>query len=128
MNSTWPRRSDAISADWIAQELPGDLRKTFAAYLAPGDPRAPILLARVDLVTLGTEGSGGGFNSTQAVDYIEGAGVVLGPNGRTIASYPLLSAVHAYPSDVDNNGVSGRTRVSNLALSFANWLPGKMGL
>jgi hypothetical protein len=119
---------DATSAEWIAEELPADLRKTFAAYLAPGDPRAPTLLARVDLVTLGTGGSGGGINSTQAVDYIKGAGVVIGPGGRELASYPFFSAVHAYPDDEAANGVSGRTRISNLALSFANWLPGQMGL
>jgi hypothetical protein len=119
---------DATSAEWVAQDLPEDLRKTFARYLAPGDPRAPILLARIDLVTLGTEGSGGGLNSTQAVDYIQGAGVVLGPGGRQIASYPFFTAVHAYPAEDSASGVSGRTRVSNLALSFANFLPGKMGL
>ena len=119
---------DPTSADWVAQELPDDLRKVFARYLAPGDPRAPILLARIDLVTLGTEGSGGGINSTQAVDYIQGAGVVLGPGRRQIASYPFFTAVHAYPAEDSGSGVSGRTRVSNLALSFANFLPGKMGL
>jgi hypothetical protein len=119
---------DAVSADWVARELPADLRKTFAACLSPADRGAPILRARVDLVTLGANGSGGGLNSTQAVDYIEGAGEVIGAGGHVIASYPLLSAVHAYPDDVDANGVSGRLRVSNLALSFANWLPGKMGL
>ena len=119
---------DPISADWVAHDLPEDLRKTFARYLAPGDSRAPILLARIDLVTLGTEGSSGGPNSTQAVDYIQGAGVVLGPDGRQIASYPFFSAVHAYPAEDSASGVSGRTRVYNLALSFANFLPGKMGL
>jgi hypothetical protein len=102
---------DPTSADWVAQELPEDLRKTFARYLAPGDSRAPILL-----------------NSTQAVDYIQGAGIVLGPGGRQIASYPFFTAVHAYPAEDSASGVSGHTRVSNLALSFANFLPGKMGL
>ena len=98
-------------------------------YLAPGDSRAPILLARIDLVTLGTEGSGGGGpNSTQAVDFIKGAGVVIGPGGRQIASYPFFSAVLADPAEYSGSGVTGRTRISNLALSFANFLPGKMGL
>ena len=119
---------DPISADWVAQELPDDLRKVFARYLAPGDSRAPILLARIDLVTLGTEGSGGGLNSIDAVDYIQGAGVVLGPGGRQIAAYSFFTAVHARPAEDSASGVSGRTRVSNLALSFANFLPGKMGL
>lgn len=119
---------DPISARWVAEELPAFLHKTFAPYLTPGDRRAPVLLARIDLVTLGTEGSGGGLNSIDAVDYIEGAGVVVGPGGRKIATYPLLSAVHARPAEDSGSGVSGRTRISNLALSFAQWLPGKMGL
>jgi hypothetical protein len=120
---------DATAARWVAEVLPGDLRRSFARYLAPGDPRAPILLARIDLVTLGTEGSGGGSpNSTQAVDYIQGAGVVIGPGRRPIASYPFFTAVHSIPAEIAGNGVSGRTRIENLALSFANFLPGKMGL
>ena len=41
---------------------------------------------------------------------------------------PFFTAVHAYPAEDSASGVSGRTRVSNLALSFANFLPGKMGL
>jgi hypothetical protein len=120
---------DPISARWVAEVLPGDLRRSFARYLAPGDRRAPILLARIDLVTLGTAGSGGGGpNSTQAVDYIKGAGVVIGAGGRAIASYPFFSAVHSIPAEIAANGVLGRTRIENLALSFANFLPGKMGL
>lgn len=120
---------DATSAEWLAQDLPEDLRKVFAPYLAPGDSRAPILLARIDLVTLGTGGSGGGGpNSTQAVDFIKGAGVVIGPGGRQIASYPFFSTVFAYPAEYSASGLTGHTRISNLALSFANFLPGKMGL
>ncbi|MFZ0208522.1 MAG: hypothetical protein WAL59_20860 [Roseiarcus sp.] len=119
---------DVTSAEWIAQDLPEDLRKAFAPFLAPGDSRAPILLARIDLVTLGTGGSGGGPNSTQAVDFIQGADVVIGPGGRQIASYPFFSTVFAYPAEYSASGVTGHTRISNLALSFANFLPGKMGL
>ena len=120
---------DPTSAEWIAEDLPEDLRKVFAPYMAPGDTHAPILLARIDLVTLGSQGSGGGGpTSTQAVDFIKGAGVVIGPGGRQIASYPFFSTVFANPAEYSGSGVLGRTRISNLALSFANFLPGKMGL
>jgi len=119
---------DSTSADWVARVLPAFLNKSFASRLTPGDRHAPVLLARIDLVTLGTEGSSGGFNSTQAVDYIKGAGVVIGAGGRTIASYPLESAVHAYPAEFSASGVTGHQRIDNLALSFAQWLPGQMGL
>jgi hypothetical protein len=114
------------SADVVARELPGDLRKSFAAYLT-NDPRAPVLVARVNLVTLGADG-GGGINSSQAIDYIEGVGVVVGPGGHAIASYPLTSSVHSYPVEDNSGGVSGYQRISNLTASFAQWLPGKMGL
>ena len=119
---------DVTSAEWIAQDLPEDWHKAFAPFLAPGASRAPILLARIDLVTLGTGGGGGGPTSTQAVDFIKGAGVVIGPGGRQIASYPFFSTVFAYPAEYSASGVTGHTRISNLALSFANFLPGKMGL
>jgi hypothetical protein len=119
---------DSVSADLVARELPADLHKSFAAYLAPNDSRAPILVAKVRLVTLGAEGGGGGLNSTQAVDYIEGEGVVVGAGGRQIASFPITSAVHAYPGEDTPGGVSGYRRIANLAASFAEYLPGKMGL
>jgi hypothetical protein len=120
-------KGDMITADWIAQDLPGLLRKSFAANLAPGDRNAPVLLARVDLVTLGIPGSGGGgiFAGNTAIDYIQGAGIVGGRGG---AVYPLLSSLQSYPQMPDPTGFQGRQRVDNLAASFAQWLPGQMGL
>jgi hypothetical protein len=117
---------DATSAEWIAQDLPGDLRNSFAEYMTPSDRRAATLLVRVDLVTLGDPS--GNPHSTQAVDSIQGTGVVTAAGGRRMASYPFGSVVHAYPAETVANGVSDRTRISNLALSFATWLPGEMGL
>jgi hypothetical protein len=119
-------KGDTITADWIASVLPGDLERTFAPYLAPGDRRAPVLHARIDLVELGVVGSAGsalGFSG--AVDWIEGAAVVGGRDG---AVYPLTSAVQAHPDLVDATGQEGRQRVNTLAEAFAQWLPGQMGL
>ena len=85
------------AADRVARELPPLLKKSFAARLAPGDKSAPILRARIDFVTLGTAGSAGGPHSIIAADFIEGAGVVVGPGGRVVATYPL-TAISRPPS------------------------------
>ena len=118
----------ADAADLIARELPPLLQKSFAAHLVPGDRAAPILRARIDFVTLGMEGSAGGPHSIMAADFIEGAGVVIGAGGRVIASYPLLSNLTAAVPFNDVGGEGNRLRISNLESSFAQWLPGKMGL
>jgi hypothetical protein len=64
-----------------------------------------------------------------ATDRIEGAGVVLDGRGRVVETYPLYCSLGAFsnensPYKEDNN----RRRVETLALSFAQWLPGKIGL
>ncbi len=118
--------SDA--ADRVARELPPLLQKSFAAHLAPGDKSAPILRARIDFVTLGTAGSAGGPHSIMANDFIEGAAVVIGPGGHVIDTYPLTSHLTAADAFNDIGGQGNRLRLSNLESSFAQWLPGKMGL
>ncbi len=122
---------DGDFADWIAAELPGMLRRSFAAYLTPGDRNAATLVARIDEVIIGTLHSGGfgGNPVADAIDGIQGEGIVVGPRGQQIASYPLYCAVGAdtylnMPYQLDIT----RRRVETLALSFAQWLPGKMGL
>jgi hypothetical protein len=117
-------------AAWVAPVLTSAMHQYFAPYLAPGDRNAPTLVARIDQVIIGAEHSGGFGNPvSDAVDGIEGAGVVVAPGGRQVASYPLYSAVGAqtylnqpYQEDIT------RRRVQTLARSFAQWLPGQMGL
>ena len=119
---------NADGADRVARELPPLLEKAFAAHLAPGDKAAPILRARINFVTLGTAGSAGGPHSIMAIDFIEGAGEVIGRGGRVIATYPLTSNLTAPEPFNDIGGEANRLRFSNLESSFAHWLPGKMGL
>jgi len=123
------RTGDRISADFIARTLPGFLQQYFAAYLAPGDNRAPVLVARIDSVQYGLAG-GASLPGTGsgAMDYIEGAGVVIGGGGREVASYPLMSSMTARVDLLDVTGQAVTTRMTNLTQSFAQWLPGKMGL
>jgi hypothetical protein len=54
---------------------------------------------------------------------------VLDASGRTIGTYPLMSSIlvdsqqrSPYQAEII------RRRVETLALSFAQWLPGQMGL
>jgi hypothetical protein len=123
-------KNEDDAAQWVAAVLPGYLKQTFAKYLAPGDRSAGVLVARVDDVVLGPPNSNMSIGlGNDTTDDIEGAAVVLDGRGRVVGSYPLLSSVRAdslqnspYQSDVL------RRRVETLALSFAQWLPGKMGL
>jgi hypothetical protein len=125
-----PKGEDEIGS-WVAAVLPGYLSQTFAKYLAPGDRGAPVLVARIDQVTLGQPHTRMSMllQATDTTDWIEGAGVVLDASGRTIGTYPLFSSI-----DVDSQQRSPyqaeiiRRRVETLALSFAQWLPGQMGL
>ncbi|MFZ1962388.1 MAG: hypothetical protein WAU78_02780 [Roseiarcus sp.] len=119
-------------ASWVAAALPGYLNQTFAKYLAPGDRGAAVLVARVDHVIVGPPYQHSGSNgptTSDTTDWIEGAGVVLDASGRTIGTYPLMSSIN-----VDSQQRSPyqaeiiRRRVETLALSFAQWLPGQMGL
>jgi hypothetical protein len=119
---------DIVSADRIARALPALLQTSFANRLAPGDRHAPILRAQIDFVTYGSNGSAGGPDPTVAIDSIEGVGVVIGAGGRPIASYPLRATLVAHPDILDASGASGRQRTYNLAQSFAQWLPGKIGI
>jgi hypothetical protein len=115
---------------WIAAVLPGYLKQTFAKYLAPGDRSAAVLVARIDLVTIGQSNMHGyGFLAFDATDSIDGAGVVADARGRAIANYPLFSSlnVDSQPNSPYQADIL-RRRVETLALSFAQWLPGQMGL
>ena len=119
------------AAGWVAAVLPGYLKQAFAKYLAPGDRSAGVLVARIDDVTLGVQGSrmSFGFISNDTTDGIEGAAVVLDGRGKVVDSYPLYSSLGAdsLPNSPYQTDIL-RRRVETLALSFAQWLPGKMGL
>jgi len=124
-------KNEDDQARWVAAVLPGYLKQAFAKYLAPGDRSAGILVARIDDVTLGVQGSrmSFGFISNDTTDGIEGAAVVLDGRGHPVGSYPLYSSLGAdsLPNSPYQTDVL-RRRVETLALSFAQWLPGKMGL
>ena len=62
------------------------------------------------------------------MDYVTGEGVVIGPGGRTLSSYPLTCSLY---TNVDKNDVSGaytRNRIASLGQALAQFMPGKLGL
>ncbi len=120
-------------AAWVAAVLPGYLKQTFAKYIAQGDRTAGVLVARIDDVSLGEENQIESMfpSSNDTRDQIEGVGLVLDARGRQVQSYPLYASIRAssqqnapyqYQTDIR------RRRAETLALGFAQWLPGKMGL
>jgi hypothetical protein len=118
-------------AAWVAAKLPVDLKQTLGAHFAPGDRGAGVLLVRIDNVLLGNPYTrmGFGFMATDTTDSIDGEARALDARGRVIGTYPLFCAVGADSREglPDQQDIR-RWRVETLALSFAQWLPGKMGL
>jgi hypothetical protein len=117
-------------ATWMAEDLPSRLQSAFAARLAPRDAAAPILVVRIDRVRLGDSGGGGTepFGLGGARDNIEGAGTVISPGGKVVATYPLFTSQIAFTGGPIYELGTERRRVAELADSFAYWLPGQMGL
>jgi hypothetical protein len=117
-------------ATWMTEDLPSRLHAAFAGRMAPRDAAAPTLVVRIDMVYLGPSGGGGTqpYDGSAARDNIEGVGMVVAPNGKTIATYPLFSTLLAFTGGSAREMGTERGRVAVLASSFAQWLPGKMGL
>jgi hypothetical protein len=120
----------APEASWLSRDLPAALHAAFAGRLAPGDSGAPVLVVRIDGVFLGMPGGGGTapFGDNAARDEIEGAAIVVAPNGKPIANYPLFTTLIADTGGPVLEMGMTRGRVAELAKSFAYWLPGQMGL
>jgi hypothetical protein len=115
-------------AEWLSHDLPARLQTAFAGRLAPGDRGAPTLVVRISSMYLGQSGGGGTapFGATAARDGIEGAGVIVAPNGKTVATYPMFTSLIAFTGGSNYEVGTERVRVSDLASSFAQWLPGEI--
>jgi hypothetical protein len=120
------------TAGLIAQALPAALQTAFASRLAPGDRSAPTLVVRIDKVFLGASGNAllGPSAAAEALDNIEGAGIVVGSNGGTLGTYPLFVPLNSFTGGVNYEATPAvlQNRLAGLAQSFAYWLPGQMGL
>ena len=118
------------TAGWMAQALPGPLQTAFSSRIAPGDRAAPTLVVRIDRVFLGVSDNGevGPTAASEARDNVEGAGVVVAPDGRTLGVYPLFTTLNNFTGGSNFEMGTEQRRVDELAKSFAYWLPGQMGL
>ena len=87
-----------------------------------------MLVIRVKTLTFGVEGSANGPFGNGAMDYVEGEGVVIGPGGRAVATYPLGCSLYTNVDVYDTSGAYSRHRIESLGQALAEFLPGKMGL
>jgi len=119
---------DPFSASVIAEATPQWIPRYYGSYLAPGDASAPVLVLRYEQLSFGVAGSANAPYGNGAMDYVTGEGVVLGPGGRTLSTYPLTCSLY---TNVDENDVSGaytRNRIASLGQALAQFMPGKLGL
>lgn len=103
------------------------LNKAFADRLAPGDPRGLTLRVVLDSASFAQD-IGGYDELTTPTDYLEGTGLVTGPRGEVLASYPL-SAQMPNPAMNRLDQVNGNElRARLLAEAFAQWLRRGIGV
>jgi hypothetical protein len=116
------------TADWVEEDLPRDLGKALAPYMAPAERNGATLLARIDNLDLG--GAGGARGSGGLVDSIEGVLIVSGPRGGLAAQTPLRAIASYQESAVDQalfeDAYHGR--VAALAVAFAGSAPRRLGI
>jgi hypothetical protein len=116
------------TADWVEDDLPRDLAKAIAPYMAPDERGGATLLARIDNLDLGV--AGGARGSAGALDWIEGVLIVSGPRGRLAAQTPLRAIASYEQSAVDQplfeDAYHGR--VAALAAAFAGSAPRRLGI
>jgi hypothetical protein len=109
------------TAWWVQSTLPGRLAKSFAPYMATGDPNAAKLSVRISSVALGAVGPAG------AVDSISGEATLSGGTATPVA----LSAALPYkpfPGEQPSSQPALERRVEALTQTFADWLPRKFNL
>ena len=117
------------TADWVEQELPGDLTRALSAYLAPAQRNSAILVARIQDVSFG-QGGGRGGASGGAPDSIRGLLIVGEPRAGIAAQTPLR-AIAAYSPDAADQALIEEAyhgRVIALAQAFAGRAPRELGL
>ena len=115
------------TAEWVEEELPRDLKRALAPYMAPTERDGATLVVRIQYVYLGPSAGGMGMSGS-ARDAIEGLLAVRGP-GRGAASEMRLRATASYSGGSDQALVEEgyHWRVIALAQAFATWTPRPLG-
>jgi hypothetical protein len=126
----WRLRASAgdATADWVEEELPKDLARSLAPYMAPARRDGLTLLARIDTIDLGA--ANGGRGSGGSVDSIEGVLAVSGERGGLGAETPLR-ATASYQRDAVDQPLFEEAyhgRVAALAEAFAGGAAQRLGI
>jgi hypothetical protein len=119
------------AAGWAQSDLAPELAASLAPVISAGDRRAPTLVVHINEIALGTGDGMAGMAAAdvgRARDSISGTADVVGADGRTIASYPLISTLFAFTGGSQREMGTERGRVADLSRSLAAWLPGQIGL
>jgi hypothetical protein len=100
--------------------------EVFADRLAPGQRGAPVLVLRIDSISMpgyaGLSRRRGPGHFDEQNDTLEGEGLVVAANGAVLQRVPILSALSPgysgayYLDDIDAR------RVSNIGWHFASWV------
>jgi hypothetical protein len=116
-------------ADWVEEDLPRDLARAMAEYMAPAERNSATLLARIENIDLGAAGGGRGA-AGGSVDSIEGVLIVSGSRGGLAAETPLRAIASYQPNAVDQPlfEAAYHGRVAALAVAFAGWAPRRLGI
>ncbi len=116
------------TADWVEEDLPRDLAKALAPFMAPAGRNGAILLARIDNIDLGVAGGSRGSGGT--LDTIEGVLIVSGPRGGLAAETPLKAVASYGQSAVDQPLFEDADpgRVAALAEAFAGGASRRLGI
>jgi hypothetical protein len=117
------------TADWVEQELPRDLTKVLAPYMAPPERNGATLVARMETIDLGGDGGGTGRGGG-SIDSIEGVLIVSGLRGAVPAATTLRATAPYEPNAIDQPlfEEAYHTRVVALAEAFAGWAPRQLGI
>jgi hypothetical protein len=107
-------------ADQLAPVLLPALQKAFADRLVRGDRHAAVLLVRIDSLFFTSYVD---TNDPRAdVDWMTGAGRLLGPGNQLLGDYPLTINVPASYSGAWNLPDIDERRLDSLCQAFSQWL------
>jgi len=115
-------RQGAPLAAQLSAALTGELRHSFADRVTKAKG-APSLVVRVTRLSMGDQPEGwrlGGGNTAQ--DSITGEALTVAPNGRVIASYPMLAVLPSSYAGAWYRPDSEARRVQAIAGQYAAWL------
>lgn len=122
--SDLPSSSGDEIAAWVQTALPGELARSFAPYMAPGDASGAKIDVQVSSVTLGTVGGAAGV-----IDGIRGAATLSGGSDAPVSVELVATTTYfASPGDRSLPEAARRQRVNTLLRAFADGLPRKLDL